>query len=76
MQVYNFTGIYYRYIHDDITAFEYFFKSLELAEALGSVAHNQIRAMKEKLESFEVQQKLNRLQKLSYMDSFTAVTWS
>ena len=37
-------------------------------EALGSVAHNQIRAMKEKLYSFEVQQKLNRLQKLSYMD--------
>lgn len=37
-------------------------------EALSSVALNQIRAMKEKLHFFEIQQKINRLQKLSYMD--------
>lgn len=48
-------------------AYEQYYQASK--EALGSVAHNQIRAMKEKLESFEVQQKLNRLQKLSYMDS-------
>lgn len=34
MQVFNFAGIFYSYIHDDITAFEYFLKSLELAEKL------------------------------------------
>lgn len=34
MQVFNFAGIFYSYIHDDITAFEYFLKSLEMAEKL------------------------------------------
>lgn len=48
-------------------AYEQYYQASK--EALGSAAHNQIRAMKEKLESFEVRQKLNRLQKLSYMDS-------
>lgn len=37
-------------------------------EASVSISSNQIRAMKEKIKSFEVQQKLNRLQRLSYMD--------
>ncbi|WP_373263850.1 tetratricopeptide repeat-containing diguanylate cyclase [Hungatella hathewayi] len=48
-------------------AYEQYYQASK--EALGSVSHNQIRAMKEKLDSFEIQQKLNRLQKLSYMDS-------
>lgn len=47
-------------------AYEQYYRASD--EALASVAHNQIRAMKEKLQFFEIQQKMNRLQKLSYMD--------
>lgn len=32
------------------------------------VEHSQVRAMKEKLQLFEVQQRLNQLKKISYMD--------
>lgn len=34
MQVYNLCGIYYSYVHDDITAFENFLKSLRIAEEI------------------------------------------